>query len=31
MKLRLVSPANLVDIGGIRGLSYIRKTKATYS
>lgn len=27
MKLRLVSPANIVDIGGIRGLSYIKKAK----
>src|SRR4029077_3418196 len=27
MKLRLASPANLVDIGRIRGLSYVRKTK----
>jgi aerobic carbon-monoxide dehydrogenase medium subunit len=27
MKLRLVSPANLVDIGKIPGLSYIRKEK----
>jgi len=27
MKLRLVSPANIVDIGGIKGLSYIRKRK----
>jgi carbon-monoxide dehydrogenase medium subunit len=27
MKLRLASPANLVDIGKIRGLSYVRKTK----
>jgi aerobic carbon-monoxide dehydrogenase medium subunit len=27
MKLRLVSPANLVDIGKIQGLSYIRKGK----
>src|ERR1700730_6283865 len=27
MKLRLVSPANLVDIGKIPGLSYIRKDK----
>lgn len=27
MKLRLVSPANLVDIGKIPGLRYIRKTK----
>jgi carbon-monoxide dehydrogenase medium subunit len=25
MKLRLFSPANLIDIGGIRGLSYIKK------
>jgi len=27
MKLRLVSPANIVDIGGIKGLSYIKKAK----
>ena len=27
MKLRLVSPANLVDIGRIPGLSYVRKEK----
>ncbi len=27
MKLRLVSPANVVDIGSIPGLSYIRKEK----
>jgi len=27
MKLRLVSPANLVDLGRIRGLSYVRKGK----
>jgi aerobic carbon-monoxide dehydrogenase medium subunit len=28
MKLRLVSPANLVDLGGIPGLSYIRREKS---
>jgi len=27
MKLRLVSPANIIDIGGIEGLSYIKKVK----
>src|SRR5512146_2139207 len=31
MKLRLVSPANIVDLGKIPGLSYIRKEKGHLS